>query len=58
MTITPPQRISSTWSASVGWDAGGNVMTARPNGSGNSFGFKTIFNGNRSARPSLSCRVG
>jgi endo-1,4-beta-xylanase len=58
VTITPPQRISSTWSASVSWDASGNVMTARPNGSGNSFGFTTMFNGNSSARPTVSCRVG
>jgi endo-1,4-beta-xylanase len=58
VTITPPQRISSTWNASVSWDSSGNVMTARPNGSGNSFGFTTMFNGNSSARPSVSCRVG
>jgi hypothetical protein len=36
----------------VSWDSSGNVMTARPNGSGNSFGFTTMFNGNSSARPS------
>jgi hypothetical protein len=58
VTITPPQRISSTWSASVSWDTSGNVMTARPNGSGNSFGFTTMFNGNTTARPTVSCRVG
>ena len=58
VTITPPQRISSTWNASVSWDSSGNVMTARPNGSGNSFGFTTMFNGNSSARPTVSCRVG
>ena len=58
VTITPPQRISSTWSASVSWDSSGNVMTARPNGSGNSFGFTTMFNGNSTARPRVSCRVG
>jgi endo-1,4-beta-xylanase len=58
VNITPPQRISSTWNASVSWDSSGNVMTARPNGSGNSFGFTTMFNGNSSARPSVSCRVG
>jgi len=58
VTITPPQRISSTWNASVSWDSSGNVMTARPNGSGNSFGFTTMFNGNSTARPRVSCRVG
>jgi endo-1,4-beta-xylanase len=30
----------------------------RPNGSGNSFGFTTMFNGNSTARPRVSCRVG
>jgi endo-1,4-beta-xylanase len=58
VNITPPQRISATWNASVSWDSSGNVMTARPNGSGNSFGFTTMFNGNSSARPGVSCRTG
>ena len=57
VTITPPQRISATWSAAVSWDGSGNVMTARPNGSGNSFGFTTMFNGNTTARPALICRT-
>ena len=58
VTITAPQKISTTWNASVSWDSTGNIMTARPNGSGNSFGFTTMFNGNSTARPSASCRVG
>ena len=58
VTITAPQKISSTWNASVSWDSSGNVMTARPNGNGNSFGFTTMFNGNSSARPRATCRVG
>jgi endo-1,4-beta-xylanase len=58
VTITAPQKISSTWNTSATWDSSGNVMTARPNGSGNSFGFTTMFNGNSSARPRVSCRVG
>jgi peptidoglycan/xylan/chitin deacetylase (PgdA/CDA1 family) len=58
VTITPPQRVSTTWSASVSWDSSGSIMTARPNGSGNSFGFTTMFNGNSTARPSVSCRIG
>jgi endo-1,4-beta-xylanase len=58
VTITPPQKVSTTWNASVSWDSTGNVMTARPNGSGNSFGFTTMFNGNSGARPSATCRVG
>ena len=58
VTITAPQKISSTWSAAVSWDSSGNIMTAKPNGSGNSFGFTTMFNGNSTARPRVSCRVG
>lgn len=58
VTITPPQKVSSTWNTSASWDSSGNVMTARPNGNGNSFGFTTMFNGNSSARPRVSCRVG
>jgi endo-1,4-beta-xylanase len=58
VNITPPQRVSTTWSGSFSWDSSGNVMTVRPNGSGNSFGFTTMFNGNSSARPSVSCRTG
>jgi len=58
VTLTSPQRVSSTWNASVSFDGSGFVMTARPNGSGNSFGFTTMFNGNSSARPRVSCRVG
>jgi len=57
VTLTAPQKVSSTWNAAVSWDSSGNVMTARPNGSGNSFGFTTMFNGNSSARPSVTCRT-
>jgi len=56
--ITPPQQVSSTWNGSFSWDSSGNVMTVRPNGSGNSFGFTTMINGNSGARPSVSCRTG
>jgi endo-1,4-beta-xylanase len=55
VTITPPQKISTTWNATVTWDSTGNIMTARPNGSGNSFGFTTMFNGNSTARPNVTC---
>lgn len=55
--ITAPQRISTTWSANFVWSGGGNTATVTPNGSGNSFGFTTMFNGNSGARPTVSCRV-
>ncbi|GIJ63530.1 glycoside hydrolase family 30 protein [Virgisporangium aurantiacum] len=58
VTLTAPQRVSTTWSADVTFSGGGYVMTARPNGSGDSFGFTTMFNGNSTARPSVSCSVG
>ncbi|MGC5051455.1 endo-1,4-beta-xylanase [Micromonospora sp. DT48] len=57
--ITPPQRISATWSGNPTWDSSGNVMTMRSNGSGNTFGFTTMMNGNSSARPQIrSCTAG
>jgi endo-1,4-beta-xylanase len=59
VTITPPQRVSTTWSGSFSWDSSGNVMTVRSNGSGNTFGFTTMMNGNSSARPQISsCTAG
>ncbi|MBE1491273.1 glucuronyl esterase domain-containing protein [Plantactinospora soyae] len=58
VTLTGPQRVSTTWNTTATFSGGGNIMTARPNGNGNSFGFTTMFNGNSSARPSVSCRVG
>jgi endo-1,4-beta-xylanase len=56
VNITSPQQISSTWSASFTWGSA-YVATVRPNGSGNSFGFTTMMNGNSGARPSVSCRT-
>jgi len=58
VTITPPQKISTTWNINATWDSSGNIMTAKPNGSGNSFGFTTMFNGNSSARPRATCQTG
>ncbi len=58
VTITAPQRVSTTWNTTASFDSSGNVMTARPNGSGNSFGFTTMFNGNSTARPTASCQTG
>jgi len=57
VTITPPQKISTTWNTTPTWDSTGNIMTARPNGNGNSFGFTTMFNGNSTARPTATCRT-
>jgi endo-1,4-beta-xylanase len=48
-------RIIATWNTSPTWDTA-DVMTARPNGNGNTFGF-TIQHGGNWNWPSLSCRV-
>jgi endo-1,4-beta-xylanase len=59
VAITSPQRVSAVWSGSPSWDSSGFIMTVRANGSGNTFGFTTMFNGNSSARPTIrSCSAG
>jgi endo-1,4-beta-xylanase len=56
VVLTSPQTIQSSWNAAV--TVNSNGLTARPNGSGNSFGFTTFFNGNSGARPTASCQTG
>jgi len=59
VALTAPQRVSTTWNGTPSWDSSGNIMTMRSNGSGNTFGFTTMFNGNTSARPQIrSCTSG
>ncbi|WP_030338242.1 endo-1,4-beta-xylanase, partial [Micromonospora parva] len=55
VAVTSPQKISSTWNGSPTWDSSGNVMTMRSNGSGNSFGFTTMANGNWNRPVVQSC---
>ena len=54
VVITSPQKVSSTWSGAFSWSGDGNTMTVKANGSGNSFGFTTMMNGNSSARPRIT----
>jgi peptidoglycan-N-acetylglucosamine deacetylase len=61
VTLTSPQRVSTTWNGSPSWDSSGVVMTMRPNGNGNlaagastTFGFTVMTNG-QWATPSVSC---
>lgn len=59
VTLTSPQKVSTTWNGTPGWDASGNVMTMKPNGNGSlaagastAFGFTVMTNGS-SATPSI-----
>jgi endo-1,4-beta-xylanase len=63
VTVTAPQKVSTTWSGTPSWDSSGNVMTMKPNGNGNlaagastTFGFTVMANG-QWATPSVSCRT-
>ncbi|MEU4768465.1 cellulose binding domain-containing protein, partial [Actinosynnema sp. NPDC023794] len=63
VTVTSPQKISTTWSGTPSWDSSGNVMTMKPNGNGNlaagastTFGFTVMANGQWAA-PTVSCRT-
>ncbi|MFG1700654.1 polysaccharide deacetylase family protein [Nonomuraea sp. NPDC049309] len=57
VTLSPPQRVIATWNGTPSWDSSGYVMTMRPNGNGNTFGF-TILHGGNWNWPSVSCRTG
>jgi len=54
VAITAPQRVTTTWSGTFVWTNGGNTMTVTPDGSGSTFGFTTMTNGNSSARPRIT----
>ncbi|MBE1490761.1 GDSL-type esterase/lipase family protein [Plantactinospora soyae] len=57
--VTAPQQITTTWSGSATLSSNNTVLTMRSNGSGNTFGFTTMTNGNSSARPQIrSCTTG
>ncbi|WP_203718229.1 endo-1,4-beta-xylanase [Asanoa siamensis] len=59
VAVSAPQRITTTWSGAASVDGSGQVLTMRSNGSGNTFGFTTMTNGNSGARPQIrSCTAG
>ncbi|MEN3608593.1 endo-1,4-beta-xylanase [Plantactinospora sp. ZYX-F-223] len=59
VAVTAPQSISTTWSGSASLSSNNTVLTMRSNGSGNTFGFTTMMNGNSGARPQIrSCTAG
>jgi endo-1,4-beta-xylanase len=57
LNIPSPEKVSSTWNTSASWDSSGQVMTVRPNGSGNNFGVTIMKNG-KTTWPTASCRAG
>jgi endo-1,4-beta-xylanase len=54
MNVPSPEKISSTWNTSASWDSSGQVMTAKPNGNGNTFGVTIMKNGS-TTWPTVSC---
>jgi peptidoglycan/xylan/chitin deacetylase (PgdA/CDA1 family) len=53
VNMVAPSVVASTWNVSATWPSQ-YVMVAKPNGSGNNWGFTVTTNGQQ-ARPSLSC---
>ncbi|MFI6030085.1 cellulose binding domain-containing protein [Amycolatopsis magusensis] len=61
VTVTSPQKVSTTWNGTPSWDSSGNVMTMKPNGNGSlaanastTFGFTVMANGQWAA-PAVTC---
>ncbi|MFC4591003.1 polysaccharide deacetylase family protein [Sphaerisporangium corydalis] len=57
VTLRSAQQVIATWNGTPSWDGTGKIMTMRPNGSGNTFGF-TVRHGGDWTWPTVSCRTG
>ncbi|WP_433309908.1 cellulose-binding protein [Micromonospora sp. CA-269861] len=54
VNVNAPQRITTTWNGTANLNSNGTTLTMRSNGSGNTFGFTTMTNGNPNARPQIT----
>ncbi|WP_433309912.1 GDSL-type esterase/lipase family protein [Micromonospora sp. CA-269861] len=54
VNVNAPQRITTTWNGTANLNSNGTTLTMRSNGSGNTFGFTTMTNGNPNARPHIT----
>jgi len=54
VAMTAPQKVATVWNGTATWSGGGDIMTVKPNGRGNAFGFTTMNNGNSTARPRIT----
>jgi endo-1,4-beta-xylanase len=54
IAMTAPQKVSTVWNGAATWGGGGDIMTVKSNGRGNTFGFTTMNNGNSTARPRIT----
>ncbi|WP_329165818.1 endo-1,4-beta-xylanase [Streptomyces sp. NBC_01717] len=62
VTLTSPQKVSTTWNGTPSWDTSGNVMTMKPNGNGSlaagastTFGFTVMTNGSTATPSIVAC---
>jgi hypothetical protein len=57
VTVGSGQKVIATWNGTATWGSNPNVMTMKPNGNGNTFGF-TIQTSSNFTAPTVTCQVG